>query len=147
MAAGRGRTTASDETRRGMAIWVGDLFGADLGDALRALDRLRYSRHELAVLQIRDPGEAEAGEPGEYEVEDCETGAVEKVIVDAGMNDLGISRARLAAGRRTHADMGRPRADRPHPSRGERRLPEEAVMIIERTENPQWLSNAYLVAD
>jgi uncharacterized protein (DUF58 family) len=79
------RRWVATQPRRGMAIWVSDLFGADLGDALRALDRVRYSRHELAVIQIRDPGEAHAGEVGEYEVEDCETGAVEKVIVDAGM--------------------------------------------------------------
>jgi uncharacterized protein (DUF58 family) len=79
------RRWVATQPRRGMAIWVGDLFGADLGDALRALDRLRYSRHEFAIIQIRDPAESEAGEPGEYEVEDCETGAVEKVIVDGGM--------------------------------------------------------------
>jgi uncharacterized protein (DUF58 family) len=79
------RRWVATQPRRGMAIWVSDLFGADLGDALRALDRVRYSRHELAVIQVRDPGEAQAGEVGEYEVEDCETGAVEKVIVDAGM--------------------------------------------------------------
>src|SRR5262249_21373762 len=51
------------------------------------------------------------------------------------------------ARRRPHADLGRSGADRPHPARGKRRLPEEALMIVERTENPQWLSNAYLVAD
>ena len=68
-----------------MVVWVSDLFGADLGDALRALDRLRYSRHEIAVIQIRDPSEFEPGDRGEYEVEDCETGSVQKVIVDAGM--------------------------------------------------------------
>ena len=71
--------------RRGMVVWISDLFGADPGDALRALDRVRYSRHELAVIQVRDPAESEAGDPGEYEVQDCETGVVEKVIVDAGM--------------------------------------------------------------
>jgi uncharacterized protein (DUF58 family) len=79
------RRWVATQPRRGMVIWAGDLFGADLEDALRALDRLRYSRHEIAVIQIRDRGESEAGEPGEYEVEDCETGAIEKVIVDAGM--------------------------------------------------------------
>lgn len=79
------RRWVSTQPRRGMVIWVSDLFGADLDDALRALDRLRYSRHELAVIQIRDPSEAEAGDPGEYEVEDCETGDLRKVIVDRGM--------------------------------------------------------------
>jgi uncharacterized protein (DUF58 family) len=75
----------SSQPRRGMVLWVSDLFGSDLGDAMRALDRLRYARHEVAVLQIRDPSEAEAGEAGEYEIEDCETGAVRKVIVDRGL--------------------------------------------------------------
>lgn len=79
------RRWVATQPRRDMVIWVGDLFGADLEDALRALDRLRYSRHEVAVIQIRDPDEAQAGEPGEYEVEDCETGAIEKVIVDSAM--------------------------------------------------------------
>jgi len=79
------RRWVATQPRRGMVVWVSDLFGADLEDALRALDRLRYSRHEIAVIQIRDPSEATAGDPGEYEVEDCETGAVHKVIVDAGL--------------------------------------------------------------
>lgn len=79
------RRWVATQPRRGMVVWVSDLFGADLGDALRALDRLRYSRHEVAVIQIRDPSEALAGDPGEYEVEDCETGAVQKVIVDSGL--------------------------------------------------------------
>ncbi len=79
------RRWVATQPRRGMVIWCGDLFGADLQDALRALDRLRYSRHEVAVIQVRDRDESEAGEPGEYEVEDCETGAVEKVIVDSAM--------------------------------------------------------------
>src|SRR5436190_2516623 len=72
------RRWVATQPRRGMVIWAGDLFGADLEDALRALDRLRYSRHEIAVIQIRDRGESEAGEPGEDEVEDCEPGAIEK---------------------------------------------------------------------
>ncbi len=79
------RRWVATQPRRGLVVWVTDLFGTDLDDALRALDRLRYSRHEVSVIQIRDPGEAQAGEPGEYEVEDCETGMVQKVIVDGGM--------------------------------------------------------------
>ena len=50
------------------------------------------------------------------------------------------------ARRRPHPDLGRPRAGRPHPARGEYGSG-RPTMIIERTENPQWLSNAYLVAD
>jgi len=65
-----------------MVIWVSDLWGADTEDALRALDRLRYARHDLAVIQVIDPGETDAGERGEYEIEDHETGALRKVIID-----------------------------------------------------------------
>ena len=74
--------------------------------------------------------------------------------------------------RRPHPDLGRPRAGRPDAARGQRKLgrsrltadvseftrtlgvnlrhPQRergAAVIIERTENPMWLSNAYLVAD
>ena len=62
----------------------------------------------------------------------------------------------ILPGRRPHADLGRPGAGRPHAARGQRsgrvqrtRLATGGgpLMIVERTENPQWLSNAYLVAD
>lgn len=76
------RRWIATQPRRGMAIWVSDLFGSDLKDALQALDRLRYSKHDLAVIQVLDPGEGEAGERGEYELVDTESGAVRKVIVD-----------------------------------------------------------------
>jgi len=76
------RRWIASQPRRGMVIWVSDLWGADLEDALHALDRLRYARHELAVIQVIDPTETDAGERGEYEVVDEETGAPRKVIVD-----------------------------------------------------------------
>lgn len=76
------RRWVAGQPRRGMVIWVSDLWGADLQDAMRALDRLRYARHELAVIQVIDPGEADAGERGEYEIADRETGALRKVIID-----------------------------------------------------------------
>ena len=84
---------------------------------------------------------------------------------------LGAAAARAPAGRRAlprparrrpHADVGRPGADRRDPARGQLGLGRgltvlgefrdasnrrETRVIIERTENPQWLSNAYLVAD
>jgi uncharacterized protein (DUF58 family) len=76
------RRWIATQPRRGMVIWVSDLWGADLEDALHTLDRLRYSRHDLAVIQVMDPAEADAGERGEYELVDEETGALRKVIVD-----------------------------------------------------------------
>lgn len=76
------RRWIATQPRRGMVIWVSDLFGADLDDALKALDRLRYARHDLAVLQVIDPGEADPGERGEYELVDRETSQLKKAIVD-----------------------------------------------------------------
>lgn len=76
------RRWIATQPRRGMAIWISDLWGADLDDVMRTLDRLRYSRHDLAVIQIMDPGEADPGERGEYELVDHESGQLRKVIVD-----------------------------------------------------------------
>lgn len=76
------RRWIATQPRRGMVIWISDLFGADLDDAMRALDRLRYSRHDIAVIQVMDPGETDAGERGEYELVDSETGELRKAIID-----------------------------------------------------------------
>lgn len=70
---------------RGMVVWITDLWGSDPGDALRALDRLRYARHEVAVVHLADPTEADPGDPGEYRIEDRETGAVRSVVVDESL--------------------------------------------------------------
>jgi len=68
--------------RRGLVIFVSDLWGGDRGDALRALDRLRYARHEVAVIQLMDEAEQTAGDAGEYELLDTEYGHRRKIIVD-----------------------------------------------------------------
>ena len=68
--------------RRGLVLWVSDLWGASPEDAIHALDRLRHARHEVAVIQITDPDENSAGATGEFEIEDVETGALRTVIVD-----------------------------------------------------------------
>jgi len=70
---------------RGMAVWITDLWGSDPGDALKALDRLRYARHELSVIHIADPTEGDPGEAGEYRLVDRESGAVRTVVVDASL--------------------------------------------------------------
>ncbi|HIG30081.1 MAG TPA: DUF58 domain-containing protein [Verrucomicrobiales bacterium] len=75
----------ASKPKRGLTIWISDLWGSDLKDALQALDRLRYSKQEIAVIQIMDPTESEAGEVGEYELSDCETNERRKVIVDAAL--------------------------------------------------------------
>ncbi len=69
--------------KRGLVIWVTDLFGATLDDGLAALDRLRYARQEVAVIQLVDASETMVAGRGEFEYEDCETGARRRVVVDA----------------------------------------------------------------
>jgi len=68
--------------RRGLVVLVSDLWGSDHGDALRAMDRIRYGRHELAVIQVMDEAEQTAGVPGEYELVDAEYGHRRKIILD-----------------------------------------------------------------
>jgi uncharacterized protein (DUF58 family) len=68
--------------RRGLVVFVSDLWGGDRGDALRALDRIRYGRHELAVIQVMDESEQSAGQPGEYELHETEYGHRRKIIID-----------------------------------------------------------------
>ena len=68
--------------RRGLVILVSDLWGFDRGDALRAMDRIRHGRHELAVIQVMDEAEQTAGSAGEYELVDAEYGHRRKVILD-----------------------------------------------------------------
>jgi len=71
------------QPRRGVALWVGDLWGMDGEDALKAIDRIRYARHEVAVIQLMDPAEGHAGDIGEFEFQDCESGEKRMVIVDS----------------------------------------------------------------
>lgn len=68
--------------RRGLVVFVSDLWGADREDALRAMDRIRYGRHELAVIQVMDAAEQTAGTAGEYELVDTEYGHRRKIILD-----------------------------------------------------------------
>ena len=68
--------------RRGLVVFISDLWGADRGDALRAMDRIRYGRHELAVIQIMDEAEQTAGAAGEYELVDAEYGTRRKIVLD-----------------------------------------------------------------
>ena len=76
------RRWCANRPRRGLVLWVSDLWGASPDDALHALDRLRHARHEVAVIQVTDPAENTAGNPGEFEIEDVETGGLRTVIVD-----------------------------------------------------------------
>ena len=68
--------------RRGLVVLVSDLWGFERGDAFRAMDRIRYGRHELAVIQVMDEAEQTAGAAGEYELVDAEYGHRRKIILD-----------------------------------------------------------------
>jgi uncharacterized protein (DUF58 family) len=70
------------QPHRGLVIVVSDLWGQNWGDARNALDRLRYARHEVAIIQVRDPAEEVAGQVGEYELSDLEYGGKKQVIID-----------------------------------------------------------------
>ena len=68
--------------RRGLVLWVTDGWGTSPDDAFLALDRLRYARHDIGIIQLRHADEADAGELGEFEYEDVETGGTKVLIVD-----------------------------------------------------------------
>lgn len=68
--------------RRGLVIWVTDGWGSSQEDAFLALDRLRYARHDLGVVHLRHADELVAGELGEFEYEDVESGVTKTLIVD-----------------------------------------------------------------
>jgi len=72
----------SGRPRRGLVIWVTDCWGSSPEDAFAALDRLRYARHDIGVIQIRHEGECVAGELGEFELLDIECGATRTLIID-----------------------------------------------------------------
>lgn len=79
------RLWLASKPRRGLAIWVTDLWGRDLEDAKSALDRLRYARQDVGVVQVRHPEELDVGELGEYELEEIEAGTTKQVIIDRGV--------------------------------------------------------------
>jgi uncharacterized protein (DUF58 family) len=76
------RQWIASKPRRGLVIWVTDCWGTDAEDFFNALDRLRYARQEIGVVQVRHAGEASAGELGEYDLENIETGTVKPMIID-----------------------------------------------------------------
>lgn len=72
----------ASKPKRGLVLCIGDFWGTNEKDAFKALDRLRYARHEISLIQITDPTEATAGELGEYELLDADYGGRLKVILD-----------------------------------------------------------------
>ncbi len=84
LAEGVGRWLAG-RPRRGLVIWVTDAWGSSLEDAFQALDRLRYARHEVGIVQIRHAEECVAGELGEFELQEVEDGQTRTLIIDRAM--------------------------------------------------------------
>ncbi|MFV0338338.1 MAG: DUF58 domain-containing protein [Chthoniobacterales bacterium] len=76
------RLWLATKPQRGLVIWITDLYGRTLDDALLALDRIRYSRHEIGVIQIRAADELQAGNYGEFDLSEVESGEVRPVIID-----------------------------------------------------------------
>lgn len=79
------RAWLSRKPHRGVFIFLTDLWGNDLDDATMALDRLRYARHEVAVIQIIDGSETTAGSLGEFRMREPEAGNVQTLVVDPGI--------------------------------------------------------------
>lgn len=75
----------STRPRRGLVIWVTDCWGSSPEDAFAAIDRLRYARHDIGVIQIRHEDETLAGELGEYELQEVETGTTRTLIIDQAL--------------------------------------------------------------
>lgn len=84
LADGIGKWLAS-RPRRGLVIWVTDCWGSSLDDVFAAMDRLRYARHDIGVIQIRHEDECLAGELGEYELHEIESGTMRTLIIDRAM--------------------------------------------------------------
>ncbi|MGE9290962.1 MAG: DUF58 domain-containing protein, partial [Puniceicoccales bacterium] len=76
------RAWTDTRPRRGLALFVSDLWGRDGKDVFRALDQLRHTRQEIAVLQIVHPDELNVEGRGDFELIDRETGRSQKVLVD-----------------------------------------------------------------
>jgi len=60
--------------RRGIVVLISDLFDEDEAAVFSALNTLRYWGHEVILLHVLDPWEAELPERGDYEFLDLETG-------------------------------------------------------------------------
>ena len=66
----------------GITIVISDLWGKDLSDAQKMIDRLRYARHEVMVVQTIDPSELTPGDVGEFLLQDQEDGRQRRITID-----------------------------------------------------------------
>lgn len=76
------RTWTDTRPRRGLTIFLSDLWGRDEEDVFRALDLLRHARQEIAILQIIHPDELTIEGRGDFDLIDRETGRSRKVLID-----------------------------------------------------------------
>lgn len=65
--------------RTGIVVLISDLF--DARGFRDALDRLRFSRHQVVVIQAVSPQDREPHALGDLDITDCETGLVKPVTV------------------------------------------------------------------
>lgn len=77
------RSWLSKRPRRGLAILIGDGLGLAATDARAALERLVHAGQEPAMIQTLSRDDLEPPPMGEYDLQDCESGALRRVIVDA----------------------------------------------------------------
>jgi uncharacterized protein (DUF58 family) len=76
------RSWLATRPRRGVTVLLSDGLGTAPGDTRAALERLVYAGHDPAMIHILSAGDIEPPPVGEYDLEDCESGAVRRVIVD-----------------------------------------------------------------
>lgn len=74
------RTLIQRHRRRGLTIVISDFF--DPAGFQPGLDLLRYHRHEVQVVQVYDPEEAQPQHLGDLDLIDVETGTRESVTLD-----------------------------------------------------------------
>ncbi|MCH8473631.1 MAG: DUF58 domain-containing protein [Opitutales bacterium] len=84
---GRGLEEMTDHWLRrrpetGITIVLSDLWGKNYPDAQKMIDRLRYARHEMMVVQTIDPSEMSPGDVGEFMLHDREGGQTRRITID-----------------------------------------------------------------
>lgn len=78
--AGALRTLVESAARPGLVVVVSDFL--DSGPVTSALGQIRAAGHDLALLQVLDPGELEPDLEGDLSLEDAETGATVELTAD-----------------------------------------------------------------
>lgn len=87
--------------RPGLVVLLSDFYG--LQEARRAIDRLRFFKHELFVMQVASPWEVEPDIRGELRLVDAESGAHDDLtITDSMLRRYRAAFQRLGTDLRTY---------------------------------------------